>query len=355
MHNSASQPWAFQLKDLMLKYERVVMVTVAQTKGSTPRETGARLFVTPQGIVGTIGGGNLEFKACKIAQDMLSGLNKQRSTINHFSLAAGLGMCCGGVVEVIFEVIDSNDLNWLFAWVERHDDKNQSVLVTVLKGDSVNKLLVNKISDLDFTLTNNRQIIDFIDNEYHSFRAGFKFELIKINDTVCYIETLSQQKKHLYLFGAGHVGQAIIKQMSDLPWQITWVDTRDDCLAAISLTNKSTHVNLCITESPEAEIAQAKIDSYFLVMTHDHALDLVLCEHILKRDDYCYFGLIGSKTKRQRFEHRLMAKGYEQQQLNKMICPIGITGINSKQASLIAVSVVAQLVQQNENRLANQC
>ena len=160
-----------------------------------------------------------------------------------------------------------------------------------------------------------------------------------------FIETSAPKMNRLILFGAGHVGQAVVHLFKNMPWHITWVDTRDECIDEKSIANLPSSVSLCITDTPEAEIALAPLNSYFLVMTHDHHLDLELTEHILKRDDFCYFGVIGSGTKRKRFEHRLKSKGISQQQLTKMHCPIGISGIKSKQAYAIAVSVVAQLLQ----------
>ena len=145
----------------------------------------------------------------------------------------------------------------------------------------------------------------------------------------------------LYLFGAGHVGQAIVHVLSPLPIQIHWVDTRDDILP---LQVPSNVENIC-TDIPEAEIDSAAANAWFLVMTHDHALDQRLAEQILLRNDFAYFGLIGSQAKRRNFETRMERRGIDPARFNGMTCPIGIEGVSSKQPAQIAISVAAEILQ----------
>ncbi len=152
----------------------------------------------------------------------------------------------------------------------------------------------------------------------------------------------------MVLFGAGHVGEAIVRSLAPLGAQITWVDTRDDIFPEAVPEGVFT----VTTDIPATEIYDAPAGSCFLVLTHDHSLDFSLCEAILTRHDFAYFGLIGSATKRASFEHRLIARGLEPQRLLDMTCPIGIPGINSKQPAVIAASVAAQLLQVREARQA---
>jgi xanthine dehydrogenase accessory factor len=91
-------------------------------------------------------------------------------------------------------------------------------------------------------------------------------------------------------------------------------------------------------------VAEAPPHSSYLVMTHNHALDQRLTEAIMKREDVYWFGLIGSKTKRMQFEHRLQARGVDQARIDAMVCPIGIAGITNKAPAIIAASVCAQLL-----------
>ncbi len=159
-------------------------------------------------------------------------------------------------------------------------------------------------------------------------------------------QTASMQRERaalpqLYLFGAGHVGQALVNILQATPCQITWVDERDHLFPA----NLPPQVICEATDMPEAVIAAAQPGASFLVMTHHHGLDLLLTEHILKRADAGWFGLIGSQTKRARFEHRLIERGYAKQDLTRMVCPIGLPGIKGKEPGVIAVAVAAQLLQ----------
>ena len=97
-------------------------------------------------------------------------------------------------------------------------------------------------------------------------------------------------------------------------------------------------------KNPEAVIDHAPAGSYFLVMTHNHALDLALCERIMRRTDFAYFGLIGSKTKRARFIHRFETLGLAPEAIARLTCPIGVPGVEGKEPEVIAASVVAQLL-----------
>jgi xanthine dehydrogenase accessory factor len=152
------------------------------------------------------------------------------------------------------------------------------------------------------------------------------------------------------LFGAGHVGAAIVRALAELPCRVTWVDEREDLFPEQVPAN----VTVEATDTPEALVAQAAPGTSFLVMTHSHALDQRLAEAILKRPsfDQDWFGLIGSNTKRKQFEHRLAERGIAQARLDAMACPIGVPGIEGKAPAVIAVAVAAQLLMVWEARTA---
>jgi xanthine dehydrogenase accessory factor len=146
------------------------------------------------------------------------------------------------------------------------------------------------------------------------------------------------------LFGAGHVGAAIVRALAPLPCRVTWVDERDDLFPLDVPAN----VTVEATDTPEALAERAAPGTSFLVMTHSHALDLRLCHAILSRarSDSCkdWFGLIGSSTKRSQFEARLRERGIDAARLADMTCPIGLPGIDGKAPAVIAASVAAQLL-----------
>ncbi|AKJ28028.1 xanthine dehydrogenase accessory protein XdhC [Caldimonas brevitalea] len=150
---------------------------------------------------------------------------------------------------------------------------------------------------------------------------------------------------HLQLYGAGHVGRAIARLLATLPCRVDWIDERDDEFPAVWPGGWPANIErVCVDDGVEAEVAQAPPGAHYLVLTHRHDLDLRLTEAILRRADFAYFGLIGSATKRARFEHRLLERGVSAQTLARMTCPIGLPGIAGKAPELIAVAVVAQLL-----------
>ncbi|MEQ1519453.1 MAG: XdhC family protein, partial [Usitatibacteraceae bacterium] len=122
---------------------------------------------------------------------------------------------------------------------------------------------------------------------------------------------------------------------------ISWVDSREEEFP----TEIPANVTRTCTDSPEAEIVTARAGSYFLVMTHSHALDQMLCEQILRRADFAYLGLIGSISKRRQFERRLLDRGISSARLSQMICPIGASAIAGKEPATIAIAVAAEILQ----------
>jgi len=146
---------------------------------------------------------------------------------------------------------------------------------------------------------------------------------------------------HVVLFGAGHVGHALVRLLGMLPCVVQWVDERDELFPDEVPAN----VQIEATDTPAAIVDEAPPGAYFIVMTHNHALDFELTERIIRRRDFAWFGLIGSKTKRVKFERRLLERGVAEERLVEMTCPIGVAGIVDKAPSSIAVAVAAQLVQ----------
>jgi xanthine dehydrogenase accessory factor len=146
----------------------------------------------------------------------------------------------------------------------------------------------------------------------------------------------------LQLYGAGHVGRAIVALLSDIPCRVWWIDERE---AEFPARGDAPHIERVCVEPVEAEVAQAPAGAYFLVLTHSHELDLRIAEAILRRGDFGWFGLIGSATKRARFEHRFEQRGIAPATVARMVCPIGVPGIEGKEPEVIAVAVVAQLLQ----------
>jgi len=153
---------------------------------------------------------------------------------------------------------------------------------------------------------------------------------------------------HLQLYGAGHVGRAIVRALVPLNVRIDWIDEREDEFPPAVFDGEAAwpaQVRKVCVDGVEAEVREAPPGACYLVLTHRHDLDLRISQAILARGDFAYFGLIGSKTKRQRFIHRFETYGLAPEVISRMTCPIGVPGIDGKEPEVIAVAVAAQLLQ----------
>ncbi|MEW7314861.1 xanthine dehydrogenase accessory protein XdhC [Buttiauxella gaviniae] len=157
--------------------------------------------------------------------------------------------------------------------------------------------------------------------------------------TTVLFEPLIQPQPQIMVFGAGHVGQALVALLSTLPCHITWVDERPAMFLTAPKGVKTWQV-----DDPLDAVKAANPQSYFIVMTHHHPRDLELTEAILKRGDHRYLGLIGSHTKRQRFEYRLAGKGITAEQLSTLRCPVGLPDVKGKLPAEIAVAIAAEII-----------
>jgi len=152
---------------------------------------------------------------------------------------------------------------------------------------------------------------------------------------------------HLQLYGAGHVGRAIATLLTTLDVSVDWIDEREsEFPTATTLgTPWPAHIRRVCVDAVDAEVRLAKPGAFYLVLTHDHDLDLRITEAVLRRGDFGYLGLIGSNTKRQRFVHRFEERGIAPAAIARMTCPIGIQGVVGKEPEIIAAAVLAQLLQ----------
>lgn len=155
---------------------------------------------------------------------------------------------------------------------------------------------------------------------------------------------------HLQLYGAGHVGRAIATLLTTLDVSVDWIDEREAEFPTSTRfgTPWPAHIRKICVDAVDAEVRLAPAGAFYLVLTHDHDLDLRITEAVLRRGDFAYLGLIGSQTKRQRFLHRFEQRGVDAGAIARLTCPIGLPGTHDwrKQPEVIAVGVVAQLLQQ---------
>jgi xanthine dehydrogenase accessory factor len=157
---------------------------------------------------------------------------------------------------------------------------------------------------------------------------------------------------HLQLYGAGHVGRAIATLLATLDASVDWIDEREHEFPASTTLGTAwpAHIRRVCVDAVEGEVRLAPPGAFYLVLTHDHDLDLRITEAVLRRGDFGYLGLIGSKTKRARFEHRFEQRGVAPEAIARMTCPIGFDSQLGKAPEVIALGVVAQLLQQPQAR-----
>lgn len=325
--------WLNALAAICANGSAAVLVTVASTKGSAPRDTGAKMLVIASAQFGTIGGGHLEWRAVEIARAMLAMPPRAVATqrrLERFPLGPSLGQCCGGMVHLAFERFDAQSSSYVAQLHQRWQARYDSWRVVAMD----DALLPPILCTADTTPIHGPASIPEFDR-YAKCRV-----ISDASGKRWLIDPVLPYRAHLFLFGAGHVGSAIVRALTDLPCHVTWIDERDDIFPPLP-----PNVQREATDMPEAIIDAAPPDSCFLVMTHSHALDQRLAEHILRRGDAHWFGLIGSKSKRMQFEHRLRERGIPDHRLPQMICPIGLPGIEGKAPAVIAAAVVAQLLQ----------
>ena len=158
---------------------------------------------------------------------------------------------------------------------------------------------------------------------------------------------------HLQLHGAGHVGRAIATLLATLDVEVDWFDERDEEFPATTRLGSPwpARIRRICADTIEAEVQHAPPGAFFLVLTHEHALDLRIAEAILRRGDFAFCGLIGSKTKRAKFARRLEERGIAVESIARMTCPIGLAGIVGKEPEVIAAGVVAQLLVESSHGL----
>ena len=309
------------------RHPALVRVTVIALRGSAPREAGATMLVDTLGTVGSIGGGRLEWEATLAARELLRVRDTATVRIADLILGPDLGQCCGGRVELWLERLTRNDLPWLC-------EAARSVLPPRGRADAPKPPYVVVTEFSGGVASHRLQCSTPGAASLHMRRAA--------SGDLTLHEPLSAPRPRLWVFGAGHVGQALVRMLAELAlFEITWVDSRPELLPA----DLDGRVTMLASAKPVDLVDAAPAGARYVVLTHDHALDYELCRSILRRGDSSWLGLIGSASKCARFRSRLLRDGISGETLSALTCPIGIPGIASKLPASIAISIAAQLLQ----------
>jgi xanthine dehydrogenase accessory factor len=332
--------WIHTLQLVSERCQDAVTVTVASGKGSTPREAGAKMVVTIDALHGTIGGGELEYQAIDLARGMLRGTRDRQA--KRFGLGANLGQYCGGAADLLLERVP-REAPWVSVAGRWHDAGVPLVVVTPFDGEA--RLLVS--AGEAWGSLGNPALDAAAAEAARTMLANGDREAapVTVGDSLTALfEPLQPTDFNIVLFGAGHVGRALVRVLGPVPCRVTWVDSRAGEFPADVPDN----VRVVRSDAPTEQAAAAPRGSYFLTMTHSHALDFELVAAVLKRGDFAYCGMIGSQTKRRTFENGLAKHGVPADRLARLTCPIGIAGIKGKEPGAIAVAVAAQLIEHRE-------
>jgi len=282
-----------------------VLVTIVATKGSTPRNVGARMIVTADEIWQTIGGGALEFDMMATARAMLAraGAGLWERQLAKRVLGPDMGQCCGGSLSLLLETFGPDE----------------AVVLAGLAAaaDAGTRLVHPVVAALPL-------------------RQATPAEQ---STKTMFVAPIDDHQVPLFIYGAGHVARAVVPRMIGLGFELFLVDIASSRFPPAD-SHAATHV---LARHPETVAVRAPVGAVHLVMTHDHALDEAICLAILSRGDFGFLGLIGSATKRARFVRRLRQAGVAPDRLDRLVCPIGIAEISGKAPDMVALSVAAQL------------
>lgn len=298
----SAAPWADWVL-ARLEREPCALISLLAAEGSTPREAGTRMAVAASGIFGTIGGGNLEFQAIEQGRRILA-YPPGTWRIQDYPLGPLLGQCCGGRARVLIERLDEEQKSWLEA---AREPSGFSLRTELLEGSLRRSLTAEPPPP-----------------------PSARGPLPKPGEVL--FERLGKPWTQVTVFGAGHVGKALARLLADLPFRLDWMDERPESPPPARILPRAA---LC----EAARAAQGPV----LILTHDHALDYELVRAALASPSR-FVGLIGSQTKRARFLSRLRAEGFPEEDLARVVCPIGLPEVKGKAPEIVAISAAAQLL-----------
>ncbi|WP_024901643.1 xanthine dehydrogenase accessory protein XdhC [Robbsia andropogonis] len=343
MHGART--WLTDLQQVLTHGDPAVLVTMARAEGVTPRGPGARMIIVRDRTFDTIGGGALERHAIDTARQMLR--DSTAAVTRHLErIDIGIGT---------------------IATVRWHDDPRteQSTTTETARHDGAVTLAYERltIADLGWVSVLAKRLpaglatvrtVSFADNSAVALSdppdgSGAHPDCLLWDAGPLLTETLVIAPFPVVLFGAGHVGAAIVRLLATLPCQALWVDDRPALLEThASQCGDPPNVTTLPIADPVAAVAQAPAQAHYLVVTHSDALDQAIAEHVLRRGDAVSLAVIGSKAKRRVLAHWLAMRGIDPGHIARMRCPMGLDGLRGDTPEYIAMSAVAQLLLERE-------
>jgi xanthine dehydrogenase accessory factor len=229
-------------------------------------------------------------------------------------LGPDLAQCCGGRVE------------WL---IETFDERDAAELAALAAAERAGPLVTQAVRTEEGRLS--RKVAP---------APSALGPAVEPQPDGTLIERFGDGWVDLTLFGAGHVGRALVLALAPLPFRVRWIDPRQEAFPLRAPSN----VTMVQAPNPATELEHAPAGAQVLVMTHSHPLDLAIVSKALAAQRFAFVGLIGSATKRARFLSQMRAAGLTQAMLDRLTCPIGLPGVEGKEPAIIAAAVAAQLL-----------
>jgi xanthine dehydrogenase accessory factor len=311
-----------RLRAFLAAWPQAALVEVGEAKGSTPREEGAWMLVSPAAIFGTIGGGQLEFMAIDKARELLGRVQATSK------VGAAPHPPSGHLLPVNGEKEIGRDLAASPSPRSRGEGggsgmgggamaAESSITLDVPLGPQIGQCCGGRVK-VEIALAD----------------AALRAVVLER------VEREEGQRPHVVIFGGGHVGHALADALSLLPLAVSIVETRPEQIGDLPQG-----VEARLTAMPEEVVRGAPPGSAFLVLTHDHALDFLIVAEALKRTDAAYVGMIGSKTKRATFASWYRKEvGGDEAELARLVCPIGGDGVKDKRPAVIAAMAAAEVM-----------
>lgn len=304
--------------------EHVVLCTILASSGSAPRGAGARMAVFADGTtMGTVGGGEVEFLA---TQEALEVIRTGNTTLRSFDLApaqvASIGMVCGGKVTIYYQLMTETELPVL-ADMENalHTDENSWIYLQIREG---------RVES--FRVISGEEAM--ADPEHYCSKA-----VLVQGEPLEYYEPLMRAGR-VFIFGGGHVGQALVPVLASVDFRVTVYDKRKE-LATAEHFPMAENVILGEYEHIFDKIT-LKPSDYVVIMTPGHESDYALLEQVL-RCETTYVGCIGSRHKIARTQALLRQAGISEERIKSVHSPIGLP-IGAQTPAEIAVCIAAEMI-----------